>query len=277
MNLSRRQFLKGLAGAGVACAGTGAYSTLVEPHRISVERATVPVRDLHPGLNGFRLAVLSDFHLHPFTRIELIADAVRVANSLKPDLVALLGDYVDESVEAIRELAPALGRLNARLGVFGVLGNHDLWKGPRLVREALQREGIHILRNEGLTLSRDGGSLHLAGLDDVWAGHPNVEAAMASNRRNHPTIQLVHEPDYADVVARDHRVALQLSGHTHGGQVRVPFLGALRLPSWGRKYQAGLYRVGRMHLYTNRGIGCVNFPIRLNCPPEVTELTLVCA
>jgi predicted MPP superfamily phosphohydrolase len=138
----------------------------------------------------------------------------------------------------------------------------------------LKREGITLLHNHGVPISAGGGTLYLAGVDDVWAGRPDPKRALEGNGRGHPTLLLAHEPDYADKVSADPRIKLQLSGHTHGGQVRIPMIGALRLPSWGRKYQEGLYRVKDMHVYTTRGIGLVGVPFRVNCPPEITLLTL---
>lgn len=274
MKITRRKFLSfGLP--GITSAGVG-YSTLVEPQRLSLERVVARLPNLPAALEGFRIAVLSDFHLHPFTKIDHIQDAVRLANSLRPDLVVLLGDYVDASVEAIFELAPELARLNARFGVFGVLGNHDHWKGADLVRRVLSESGISVLRNTGLSLAVGRGDLFLAGLESAWSGRPDLNSAMVNRRRNMTSILLVHEPDFADASVSDGRISLQLSGHSHGGQVRLPFIGALRLPSWGQRYDHGLYHLRDMLLYTNRGIGLVGIPVRFNCPPEVTELTLSC-
>ena len=254
-------------------AGLG-YSTQIEPERLSLERVTTRLPGLPTALEGLRIAVLGDFHLQPFTKIGHVQDAVRLANSLRADLVVLLGDYVDATVDAIYELAPELSRLNSRLGVFGILGNHDHWKGAKLVQSVLEDSGIPILKNSGVAISVGGSELFLAGLDSAWSGYPTLEAALAGRRTGVSTVLLIHEPDFADTAASDGRIALQLSGHSHGGQVRLPFIGALRLPSWGRRYDHGLYRLGDMALYTNRGIGLVHVPVRFNCPPEVTEITL---
>jgi predicted MPP superfamily phosphohydrolase len=251
-----------------------ADATLIEPQRLSLERITIKLPGLPPALDGLRIAALGDFHLEPFTKLPLIQNSVELANGLRPDLTVLLGDYVDSTVDAIYDLAPALAALNARLGVFGILGNHDHWKGAAIVQGAMQAAGIPILKNSGITLASAGSSFLLAGLDSAWAGHPDIDAALSRSREGVPTIALMHEPDFADTLCKDPRVALQISGHTHGGQIRVPMVGALRLPRWGRLYQQGLYQLDRMKLYTNRGIGLVGVPVRFNCPPEVTEITL---
>lgn len=258
----------------LAAAAGLVYSTLVEPGRLGVEHVVVPVAKLPTALEGFRIAVLSDFHLYPFTQIDHIQAAVQLANSLRPDLTVLLGDFVDATGEAIHELAPVLGGLNSRHGLFAVLGNHDYWNDAWLIRRGLEKAGIVVLKNAGVALTVGSAQLYLAGLDSAWTGRPNIGEALAARRGDLPTVALVHEPDYADTVMRDGRVSLQLSGHSHGGQVRLPGVGALQLPSWGKRYDHGLYQLGSMSLYTNRGIGLVRLPVRFNCPPEVTEITL---
>jgi predicted MPP superfamily phosphohydrolase len=277
MKLTRRTFLKlGAVGTVASIAGLG-YSRFIEPERLSLERVTIQIPRLPPAFEGFRIAVLSDFHLQPFTTLPHIEDAVAMTNELRPDLAVLLGDFVDATADAIHDLAPALARLNARMGVYSVLGNHDHWKGPKIVRTALERAGILVLENSGVMLAEAGENLYLAGLESAWCGKPDLDTALAGHREGKPgtpSILLIHEPDFADTAATDGRIALQISGHSHGGQVRLPLLGALQLPSWGRRYDHGLYQVRDMYLYTNRGIGVSDVPVRFNCPPEVTEITL---
>ena len=275
MKINRRTFLKKAAGTLFLSGFAGfGYGNAIEPELIVIERQTIRVARLPSGLEGLRIAILSDFHLQPFTQLPHILRAIDHANSLQPDLVVLLGDFVDATVEAMDDLAPALGRLNARYGIFAVLGNHDHWKGAAVVQHALERQGIIALRSRGVSLPIGRSELYMAGIDSVWAGQPNLDLALANHRRNAPIILLAHEPDFADTAAADGRIALQLSGHSHGGQVRLPLIGALQLPCYGKRYDQGFYRVKEMALYTNRGIGVVDIPVRINCPPEVTEITL---
>jgi predicted MPP superfamily phosphohydrolase len=154
-----------------------------------------------------------------------------------------------------------------------VLGNHDHGRNPELIARALDKNGIAVLRNYGLYVERAGARLWVAGVDDVLGGGTNLEQALRGIPKSEPTVLLAHEPDYADSV-RDYPVDLQLSGHSHGGQVRVPLVGALYLPPLGRKYPSGLRQLGSLTLYTNRGIGTTVLPVRLNSAPEVTLLTL---
>ncbi|MCI0396733.1 MAG: metallophosphoesterase [Chloroflexi bacterium] len=281
MAINRRTFLKLLAGAmaggGLAAVGGYGYVTKIEPEWLVVERVEVPLQGLVEALAGFRIVQLSDFHLYPYTQLDLIQEAVAMANELAPDLIVLTGDYVLETAEAIFELAPALAALNARHGVFAVLGNHDHWTDAAVVRAGLGSVGLPLLDNRGVTLHVGGSQLYLAGVDDCWSGQPDLTVALDGLPAGAPTILLAHEPDFADPFSEYGRVSLQLSGHSHGGQVRLPGIGALVLPPHGQKYDVGLNRAGDMWVYTNRGIGLLSPAVRFNCPPEITELTLVAA
>lgn len=276
---SRRTLLKmfgyTVLGSGVAALSTYGYSFRMETQWLQLERVTIPVKNLGSSFEGFKIALLSDFHLYPHTEIELIRRAVAMANDLKPDLVAILGDYVLDEADSIFELAPVLARLNAPHGVFSILGNHDHWKGATIVRRALEESGLLVLNNSGLTLSRGKDRIYLAGLDDGWVRRSNLSQALEKQPQGVPTILLMHEPDFADTFSADGRISLQLSGHSHGGQVRLPGIGAPVLPRYGSRYDQGLYRLQDMWLYTNRGIGVTRPPLRFNCRPEVTEITLV--
>ena len=279
VNLSRRRFLKaaaytlGLAGVGSVCAQ--GYAGVREVDDISIERVRVPISGLKPSLEGLKIVHMSDFHLYPFTSLELIGKAVNLANALKPDIVALTGDYVTRNTRAIYELAPVLAGLNPKLGIFAVLGNHDLGKVQTgMVRNGLRKEHITVLGNLGVELGVGGAALFIAGLDDARYGRPNLARAIEKRSRSMPTVLLVHEPDYADQIPESGRISLQLSGHSHGGQIRLPGVGALYLPTMAKKYDYGLYRVNDVWVYTNRGIGVVDIPMRLNCSPEITEITL---
>ena len=258
-------------------AGIGAYkyATLLEPEWLAIEHVTIPIPRLKPSFEGFRIVQLSDFHLHPYTQIDHVANAVDEANRLKPDLVVLTGDFVLETADSIYEIAPVLSRLDAKYGVFSILGNHDLWTNASIVQAGLEEAGLPVLMNSGISLSIGQDMIYLAGLDDGWSGRPDLNLALKDLTPGIPTILLMHEPDFADTFSLDKRVSLQLSGHTHGGQVRIPILGAPALPEYGKKYDSGLYRVNEMWLYTNRGIGVIGPPVRLNCRPEITEIILV--
>ena len=278
MQLDRRGFLKVLGHVltaySLGALGAYQYSIHVEPEWVSVKKILIRLQTLGITFDGFKLVQLSDFHLYPYTEIDLIQSAVDITNELNPDLVVLTGDYVLDQAEAIFDLAPVLSQLNPVQGVFAILGNHDYWTNPEIVKQGLEQLGIPVLINQGIQIGAGRDSLYLAGMDDGWDGQPDLDAALANWSEGMPTIMLLHEPDFWDFYKADPRLDLQLSGHSHGGQVRIPGYGAPILPQYGRKFDQGLYHYNERYLYVNRGIGVVPPPVRLNCRPEVTEITL---
>jgi predicted MPP superfamily phosphohydrolase len=278
IKVRRRKFLQ-IAGAfglstGIVSALELGYAVRIAPLRVFMEELLVRIPRLPTAFEGFRIALFSDIHLYPFTQIQVVQDAVRLANSFRPDLVILAGDFVWGDVGAAFDLVPILSQLNPAKGTFAVLGNHDHRKGPEIVARALAQAGVRLLRNEGITLQRGHDSIYLAGIDSAWGGQPSPGAAFASRRGDFTSIVAVHEPDYILHLVPRFPVDLQLSGHSHGGQVRLPGVGPLILPPMGEVYEMGLYRVGNAQVYTTRGIGTIHVRARFNCPPEVTAITL---
>lgn len=277
--LTRRGLLK--AAARVVAGGIGAgalgsvYSTLVEPNWLQVETVRIPLAELHAALQGFKIAHFSDTHFGPFFDHTNAQRVVRMINGLEPDLIVFTGDLVSRLSQGEAELGTRMLReLDAPEGAFAVLGNHDHWTDPGQVADAIEAGAGMLLRNGSRRIERDGGGFWLAGVDDIWEGKQDLDRALEGTTSGEPVILLAHEPDYADRVAADGRVALQLSGHSHGGQVRIPFLGAPVLPYLGQRYPFGLRRVGNLTLYTNRGVGMLAPPVRWNCRPEITEILL---
>lgn len=275
--LTRRGFLKvaGLALAGGVTGTTGMLGLQDESGTPVIDHIPIPIKDLPSGLDGFTIVQISDIHLYPLTQPETVQRGVELANSLNPGVVVLTGDFVWQELEAIHELAPILAGLNARHGVYVTLGNHDYWTNITVIKEAFARAGLPVLVNQGVPISEGNASLWLAGLDDGWSGRPDLDRTLEGMTSNVPVVLLCHEPDLADIYCQDGRVDFQISGHTHAGQIRVLGMGALVHPYLGEKYEMGLYDVNGMWLYTNRGMGCISEPVRYNCPPEVSEFTLV--
>jgi predicted MPP superfamily phosphohydrolase len=279
LSFTRRSFLKALGVSLVTVGAVGlvgyGYVFHIEPIWYTVERIEIPIPDLPPEFHDFKIVCLSDIHFEPFADLDTMRRVVNQVNELEPDLVCLLGDYVFSSADSIFDLAPTLGELRARRGVFGILGNHDLWTNASIVLSGLENNGIKVLVNEHILIGSENAPLVLAGLDDGWSGEPNLDRALSEAPTNAPVILMLHEPDFADEITLDGRVYLQLSGHSHGGQVRLPFYGAPFLPAYAHKYDQGLYRVGEMWLYVTRGIGVISPPGRFNCRPEITEIVLI--
>jgi uncharacterized protein len=275
--MDRRSFLRvaaaGVAaGAGAAALGAG-WATLIEPNWPVVERVNVTLPRLPARLDGLRVAQLSDLHISQYTTAGDIGRAAALAMRQSPDLLVLTGDFIWREVwEYADDLVEPLRTLRAPLGVYAVLGNHDHWEGATLAARVLGEAGVTLLVNQALRLDTEA-PLWLAGLDDVWERKHDIRAALAGTPDDECKLLLVHEPDFADRAA-SFPVDLQLSGHSHGGQINLPRYGRPVLPYLGQKYPAGLYQVGDLALYTNRGIGVISPPVRLNCPPEVTLLTL---
>ncbi|HEX4612309.1 MAG TPA: metallophosphoesterase [Urbifossiella sp.] len=250
-------------GAGT-CAG---YGRFVERHAVEVVRAGIEL-----GLPGpLRVAVLGDIHFDPLYESDYLETVVALTDRLEPDLILYTGDFVSRSADRLADLLVILRRASARAGRFAVLGNHDHGVGADRVTAAFASSGIPVLRNRSVPLPGLVG-WYLTGLESYWSGTPTV-APITATPPHARHILLVHEPDSFDLLT-DPRVALQVSGHTHGRQIRLPRVGAVCLPKWGKKYEAGLYARGDQRLYVNRGIGTVDEHFRLNCRPEITLLTL---
>ena len=277
--LTRRRILQLAGSAALAGAAGIGYGGLLERSWVDVEERTFRLQRLAERLSGLRIAQLSDIHLSRFTTVDQLMAAVTRVNELQPDLVVLTGDYVGHEsrfatglIEPLRMLEPP---------AYAVYGNHDLWTDRDAVGAALAETPVTLLVNQ----SREAApGLMIAGLDDAWSGHPRPQLALANSPLDYTNILLCHEPDYIDTVSRESMpVALQLSGHSHGGQVRLPTTRpdgnglatrAPLLPHMATKYPIGHYHVGSYQLYTNRGLGVWPLPFRFNCRPEITFLTL---
>ncbi|RZS40948.1 hypothetical protein EV193_103266 [Herbihabitans rhizosphaerae] len=272
---SRRLFLaRGSAlVAGAASAGIVGYGMAEALGPPDVRRVTVPLRRLHPDLRGFRIAVVSDIHLGPMLGRGHTERVVRMINETGADLVAVVGDTVDGTVDELRRDVEPLRDLVSRHGSFFVTGNHEYYSGHEHWIAEFERLGMHGLRNEHTTISRGGGSFELAGINDVNGRSaddpPDIDDALAGRDTSVPTILLAHQPVQVSDAVR-HKVDLQLSGHTHGGQF-YPFHHVVQL---GQPSLAGLSKVDDTWLYVTRGAGFWGLPVRVAAPPDITVVEL---
>jgi uncharacterized protein len=255
-------------------------AAMIEPRRIEVTHQRIVITKLPRAFDGFRIVQLSDIHHSPFLGIEEIAEAVHRANELKPDLIALTGDYVSHSRDYIDGCAQALGMLRARHGVFAVLGNHDHWTDAERMTASLTRHGIRVLVNENVRIGFNGSYVCLAGVDDLMVRRDDLPRALRGAGSSETRILLAHNPAIIREAARA-GVDLVLSGHTHGGQINWRLLIGredrktarwLRRPS--RRLMRGLAQLGSTQIYVNRGLGTVVVPLRYGCPPEITLIEL---
>lgn len=282
--LTRREFLKllgyGAAGLSLLTAGGIGYSAVVEPALFSVETVRLRLKRLPQAFAGMRIAQISDIHMGGWMtreRFQQVADRV---TAQKPDVLLITGDFLfgrkftEATKQALMDLAEVLSPLAAAIPSFAVLGNHDYWIEVESVRRLLSESGVMELTNKVFPLRRGDDRLHLCGVDDIWEGDVRLAEVVAQLEDDSAAILMAHEPDYADTSAATGKFDLQLSGHTHGGQISIPFLGPPSLPYLGQKYHTGLYKVGDMFQYTNRGVGMARLPLRFNCRPEITLFIL---
>lgn len=303
--VSRRKFLKGLGLGAVLSASFGGYA-LAEPYRLTVTRYEISPDGWPDGLH-LRLAVIADIHAcDPWMTTERIAQIVRRANAVAPDAILLLGDYVvghrlgtfgRKLIES--EWAAPLADLTAPLGVFGVLGNHDWWddhevqnrrKGPPRARRFLEAAKVKVLENDAVRISKNGSGVWIGGLGDQWAFWPrdrrwrgrgeipyegvdDVDGMLAKVTTDEPLIVMAHEPDIFATLPK--RVSLTLSGHTHGGQVRVLGFAPIVPSRFGRRYTYGHIVEDGRQLIVSGGLGCSGFPVRFGSPPEIVVIDLM--
>ena len=244
-----------------------------EANSLSLERVEITLDRLPKRLNGFKIIQLSDTHHSPFTGIELIKRAVKIANRLRPDIFLLTGDYVSHEREYIAPVAAELGKLKSKYGTYACLGNHDHWTDADLVTHLFRGEGINMLINEGLRIEARGSSFWLAGVDDYMVSKTDVPAAMKGSYPDELKLLLAHNPIIFREAVRI-GIDLTLSGHTHGGQVKMRDDSKRLFPQ--RKLKAGLYYRKNSQIYITRGIGTVVLPVRYQCPPEISLLELRC-
>jgi predicted MPP superfamily phosphohydrolase len=273
--LSRRQFLGGLAATPlVAVSGVSAYARLVEPYNYWVSETDVFIRNLPERFENFRITQLTDIHHSRILGLDEVRGVVALAQQTKPDMFVLTGDYTTSYRRFIEPCAEALAPLNAPEGVWAVLGNHDHYTDPELTTRALQSRKIAVLNNAHTTLQRGPDALQLSGIDDWTWNAVDWTRAFDGLKSTTPTILLSHQPTVLDF-KQTQTVSLILSGHTHGGQIRLPFLGApARYATADLKYDRGLFRRGETQLYVSSGTGVIGLPVRLGVRPEIAVLRL---
>ncbi len=288
---TRREFIvNGARAAVLLVIGKGAYNAT--DYNLRLETPQIRIPGLPAPFKGLRIAQLTDLHSSFIVSAGLLSSAARLVMKERPDVICLTGDFVtgqtkflsgsigDFNEKHLEKCAAALEDLSAPMGIYGVLGNHDFWSGKPAVEaitEGLSRRlGVVWLRNRGVRLTKGGAGIDLLGVDDYWETSSSVAAALKGGDEDGVRILLSHNPDINELIELErHRIDLVISGHTHGGQIVAPIFGAPFMPSkFGQKYLAGLVRDGNRQTYISRGVGHLLAPIRLNCPPEATLITL---
>jgi predicted MPP superfamily phosphohydrolase len=276
--ITRRRLLQ----TAVLSAGAlGLYACEFSRHELQLTRRTMLLPNLPEPFHNFRIVQISDIHLDDFTEPIFLRHVIRHVNALAADLVLITGDFITHGPprslpeHAIYTCAEILKEITCPQRL-ACLGNHDSAVGASFIARVLRERGTPVLLNQNIPIERDGRRLWIAGVEDPASARPNLTEAMPANPDG-PVILMAHAPDYADYV-RSHpsgqRVDYMLSGHSHGGQVRLPIIGPMILPPMGQKYVEGYFRFGNLQLYVNRGLGAVGLPLRFDCPPEITHFTL---
>jgi predicted MPP superfamily phosphohydrolase len=279
MPLRRRELLRRAAGltlvAGAVSVAGLEYARTIEPSWVEITSVHVRMSGMAPTFDGYRIAQISDLHMGDWLTPSQLAQVVRMVNGAGADLIAVTGDFItSHASKRAQDLITGLRDLHAPDAVTGILGNHDHWSNAGIIRQVIAESGLLDLNNTVHTLQRGSALLHIAGVDDIWERRDRLDDVLAAMPREGAAVLLAHEPEYADTSAATGRFGLQISGHSHGGQVILPFIGPLELPLYAKKYPLGRYQVGRMTHYTNRGIGMLQPHVRFNCRPEITVYTL---
>lgn len=279
----RRAFLAATIAAVAGGGSLGAYATCVEPQRLRVGRYRIPIDNLPACFEALRIVHLTDTHYGPFMSVSHIAAAVRRANELRGDVVILTGDYVHRTPKCIGPGISIFKGLESRFGTLAVLGNHDHWEGADQCREAFDGIGTPLIDNGRLFLGEDGfhadppsgAALCFGGVGDMWEDAVRFDLAVKDAPADMPRVVLAHNPDVAEMMKPDTRVDLLCCGHTHGGQVRAPFVGTPVVPSlYGQRYAHGLVEGPHCRVLISSGVGMALFPVRFGMRPEIVQIEL---
>lgn len=282
--LNRRSFIKrtfsAIAGVLGISGGTYYYAKHIEPYLLTVKTDQISSIRIPPSFEGFKLLQFSDTHLGFHYNLDEFEKLVQKINKQQPDLVVFTGDLIDApnryEVHNLSRCASLLKQIHAPYGKYWIYGNHDHGGyGTDIIREVMQGGGFRLLQNQAITIEKESNRIVLAGLDDVMLGRPDLERTFRHVNHDLFSILLCHEPDFADR-SKDYPVDVQLSGHSHGGQIQLPFFGYIVTPPFGEKYVEGKFEIGEkpLQLFVTRGIGTTRLPYRFLCKPEIHLYTL---
>ena len=252
------------------------YCYQIEPSWFEVVPINLTIPNLPKTFEGFKVAQISDIHADDSMTKKKLTKIVKLIDRQNPDIIAITGDFVTKKTDAATAalLETTLSQLSPKEKTVAVLGNHDHWTNADKIRNILRDSNILDISNSVYTLEKGQYKLNIAGVDDYWVKKSRLDLVLQKLPSEGVTILLAHEPDFADISSTKNRFALQISGHSHGGQIKIPFKKPPVLPPYAKKYSSGLYQVGNMIQYTNRGVGMVKPLVRFNCRPEITVFAL---
>jgi uncharacterized protein len=282
--ISRRSFLKKAIGYLLTLLGLSSggyiYARYIEPHRLEIKHVVVQHKKIPKNFNDIKIVQFSDTHLGFQYNLDQFKKHIHIINNLNPEIILFTGDLIDapNRYPFFNEVSEILNQLKAPFGKYAVYGNHDHGGyGTDIYKRTMERSDFTVLQNKAISIQlSNGGEIFLAGIDDAMLGQPDIPGTLKGIPETHFTILLSHAPDLADAASAS-GVAFQLSGHSHGGQVKIPFFGPLVTPPFGRKYIEGSYHINvkePLFLYVNRGLGTTRLPFRFLSVPEITIFTL---
>lgn len=276
--MKRRSFLKKIFGTTLAFLGLGGgtyyYAREIEPGMLTIREETIASSKIPEELQNFRVVQFSDTHIGFNYTLDQLTELIKKINKLKPDLVVFTGDLVDKPhlYNWNDQLIQILSGINAIKGKYWVYGNHDHGGyGTEIVQQTMEKSNFKLLQNSHVTIENQGAKFNLAGIDDMILGQPNIQQTLKGAKTEYFTLLLAHEPDFADI-SKNYVIDAQFSGHSHGGQVRIPFFGHIYTPTFAEEYVQGKFTLGSnpLQLFVNRGIGTTRLPYRFLCKPELT-------
>ncbi|MFZ3579676.1 metallophosphoesterase [Virgibacillus sp. DJP39] len=278
--MNRRSFLKKSIGSILAflglSGGTYYYAREIEPTLLDIQQETLTSVKLSPEFNNFKIVQFSDTHIGFHYSLQQLEKLVQTINNQNPDIIVFTGDLVDapNNYNWNTTLIRILGSLEAEYGKYWIYGNHDHGGyGTNIMRNVMDQSGFNLLQNQHTTIVKGEESFVLAGIDDVMLGNPNLGKTLQQADPSLFTILLAHEPDFA-LQTINYDVDVQLSGHSHGGQIRLPIIGHLYTPMYAQKYVKGKYQLNHLTLYVTKGIGTTRLPYRFLCKPDIYVYTL---
>lgn len=260
----------------IVAVGIAAWARCVAPFRTRVTHAMIQLPRSHKHLDGVTMAFVTDTHVGPNYPATALDTTIRILRRAQPDIVLFGGDYISESPRYLKDVREPVAAMAAtgRIGAWGVMGNHDIANIRERVLEELRDTGITFLRNEAREIDTGRGSFWLVGVDEILLGHADLDQAFSGVPADALIVALWHNADRAERM-EPYGPLLMLSGHSHGGQIRLPGIGPIAAPKLGKRYSSGRYEIGTMTLFVSNGIGVYRPPVRFNCPPEVVLVRLI--
>ncbi|MCO7224219.1 metallophosphoesterase [Pleionea sp. CnH1-48] len=257
----------------------GLWAFWWEPASLTQQSYTIEIKNWPKSCDGIKVAVIADLHIgSAYNSLTRLDEVIEHTHTSQPDLILLAGDFMNHSVVSSEQVAPdliaqRLSALKAPMGVYAVMGNHDWWYGAEQVKQGFLKHNMHLLEDDAVLLEQNECQFWLSGISDFWEGPHDIALALAKVPEDAVNIVVTHNPDIFDHLPAS--VELTIAGHTHGGQVHLPFIGRPAIPSqFGERFAAGHIEEQGKHLFVNTGVGTSILPVRFRVPPEISLVSI---